>query len=94
MTQSEGRFSATSETKLNIPKPTREPVRGYARAKPEHDQHGLTLWSRQPLEPIEHRCARLMQTRVGRWDRRANRVWDLTGAPSAILRDAAYRLCV
>ena len=42
-----------------------EPVRGGARAEPEHDLHGLTLWSRQPLEPIEQRCAQLMQARVG-----------------------------
>ena len=42
-----------------------KPVRGCARAEPEHDLHGLTLWSRQPLEPIEQRRAELVQTRVG-----------------------------
>ena len=47
------------------PQADQEPVRDGARANPEHDLHGLTLWSRQPLEPIEQRCAQLMQTRVG-----------------------------
>ena len=47
------------------PQADEKPVRGCARAEPEHDLHGLTLWSRQPLEPIEQRCAQLMQARVG-----------------------------
>ena len=47
------------------PQADEKPVRGRARAEPEHDLHGLTLWSRQPLEPIEQRCAQLMQARVG-----------------------------
>jgi hypothetical protein len=37
-----------------------KPIRGGARAEPEHDFHGLALRSRQPLEPIEQRCAHLM----------------------------------
>ena len=42
-----------------------EPIRGGARAQAEDDPKRVTLWSRQPLEPIEQRRAQLMQAREG-----------------------------
>jgi hypothetical protein len=45
--------------------PDEEPIRGDAGAQPEHDLQCLTLRSRKPREPSEHRCAQLMQTGVG-----------------------------
>jgi hypothetical protein len=45
--------------------PGEEPIRGGARASPEHDLEGLTLRRRKPREPIEHRPAQLMQTGEG-----------------------------
>jgi hypothetical protein len=46
-------------------KANQEPIRRRPGVQAEHGPESVTLWSRNALEPIEQRCAELMQAGVG-----------------------------
>ena len=60
-THSSGRSSATSDSRLSTASPTRKRSGGGPAAQPERDRQRVALRRREPLQPVEHRRAQLVQ---------------------------------